>query len=161
MYVDNDPVVMSHARATLRSANVGATSYIEADARDTDAIIAGASATLDLTQPVGVIMIDILNFLQDASEAVARMVAAVPGGSYLTVMQPVSDARLAMAAQRWNQVGAIPVFLRDPEQVGRWFAGLDLVDPGIVEVDHWRPGPGDPECPGGVPLLGAVARKPG
>jgi hypothetical protein len=161
VYVDNDPVVMSHARATLRSAAAGATSYIEADARDTDAIIAGASATLDLGQPVGVIMIDILNFLQDATEALARMVAAVPGGSYLAIMQPVSDERLAMAAHRWNQVATMPVFLRDSEQVGSWFTGLELVDPGIVEVDHWRPGPGDPECPGGAPLLGAVARKPG
>jgi hypothetical protein len=160
VYVDNDPVVMSHARAMLRSAAQGTTSYIEADARDTDAIIAAAGATLDLTQPVGVIMIDILNFLEDATEAVARMVDALPAGSYLSVMQPEQDERLVMAAYRWNQLATMPVFLRDLAQVGSWFAGLELVDPGIVEVDHWRPGPGDPECPGGVPLLGAVARKP-
>ncbi|HEY3883468.1 MAG TPA: SAM-dependent methyltransferase [Trebonia sp.] len=160
VYVDNDPVVLTHARAGLRSAAEGATSYIDADARDTAAIIDGARHILDLTRPVGVVMIDILNFLEDASEVLGRMVAAIPAGSYLAVMQPVSDERLAMAAHRWNQVASMPIFLRDRDQIGRWFAGLDLVDPGLVEVHQWRPGPGDPDCPGGLPLLGAVARKP-
>jgi hypothetical protein len=160
VYVDNDPVVLTHARAKLRSAAEGATSYIDADARDTKAIMDGAGATLDLAQPVGVIMIDILNFLEDAGDVLERTVAAVPGGSYLAVMQPVRDERLASAARRWNQLAAIPVFLRDPAQVGRWLAGLELIEPGIVEVQDWRAGPGDPECRGGVPLLGAVARKP-
>jgi hypothetical protein len=161
VYVDNDPVVLSHARARLRSAPEGATSYIDADARDTDAIMAGAAATLDLTQPVGVIMIDILNFLDDAAGALRRLAAAVPGGSYLAVMQPVNDERLAMAAYRWNQFAANPVYLRDAAEVAGWLAGLEVVPPGIVELDRWRPGPGDPDCPGGIPLLGAVARKPG
>jgi hypothetical protein len=75
-------------------------------------------------------------------------------------MQPSMDERLAEAARRWNQLAAMPVFLRDRAQVARWFAGLELVDPGIVEVHQWRPAPGDPEFPDGVPLLGAVARKP-
>jgi hypothetical protein len=160
VYVDNDPVVLSHARAKLRSAPEGATSCINADARDIAAIMAGADATLDLTQPVGVIMIDILNFLEDAGDVLDRTIAAVPGGSYLALMQPVRDARLAAAAERWNALAAVPVFLRDPAQVGRWLAGLELIEPGIVELQDWRPGPGDPVCPGGVPLLGAVARKP-
>jgi hypothetical protein len=159
VYVDNDPVVLSHARAKLRSAPEGATSYIDADARDIAAIMAGADATLDLAQPVGVIMIDIRNFLEDAGDVLDRTIAAVPGGSYLALMQPVRDGRLAAAAQRWNALAAIPVFLRDPAQVGRWLAGLELVEPGLVELQDWRPGPGDPACPGGVPLLGAVARK--
>jgi hypothetical protein len=160
VYVDNDPVVLSHARAGLRSAAEGTTSYIDADARDTKAIIDGAADTLDLARPVGVVMIDILNFLEDASEVLARMIAAIPEGSYLVIMQPVRDERLAQAAQRWNQVAAIPVYLRARDEVGDWLAGLELVDPGIVELHQWRPGPGDPDCPGGVPLLGAVARKP-
>jgi hypothetical protein len=160
VYVDNDPVVLSHARAQLRSSVEGATSYLDADARNTRAIIAGASATLDFARPVGVIMIDILNFLEDAAEVLARLAAAVPAGSYLAVMQPSRDERLAEAARRWNQLAATPVFLRDRAQVVRWFAGLELVDPGIVEVHQWRPAPGDPEFPDGMPLLGAVARKP-
>jgi hypothetical protein len=159
VYVDNDPVVLSHARAGLRSSDEGATSYLDADARDTGAVIGGASATLDLARPVGVIMIDILNFLEDAAEVLGRLIAAVPRGSFLAVMQPSKDERLAVAARRWNQLAASPVFLRDREQVARWFAGLELIDPGIVEVHRWRPDPGDRDFPEGMPLLGAVVRK--
>ncbi|MGH3246461.1 MAG: SAM-dependent methyltransferase [Trebonia sp.] len=159
VYVDNDPVVLAHARAQLRSSDEGATSYLDADARDTGAIVTGASATLDLARPVGVIMIDILNFLEDAAEVLARLVAAVPVGSYLAVMQPSRDERLAPAARRWNQLAASPVFLRDRDEVARWFTGLELIDPGIVEVHRWRPAPGDQEFPDGMPLLGALARK--
>ena len=160
VYVDNDPVVLAHARALLRSSQEGASDYLYADARDTQAIIAGASETLDLARPFGVIMIDILNFLEDAADAVSRLAAAVPAGSYLAVMQPSRDERLAVAANRWNQLAATPVFLRDRDQVARWFTGLDLIEPGIVEVNRWRPAPEDPELPADVPLLGAVARKP-
>jgi hypothetical protein len=160
VYVDNDPVVLSHARARLRTEDTGATSYLDADARDTKAIVSGARETLDFGQPVGVIMIDILNFIEDASDVVASLLDEVPPGSYLAVMHPLRDERIAMAASRWNQLAAMPVFLRDREQVSRWLGGLDLVDPGLVEVQQWRPAPGAPDYPGGLPLLGAVARKP-
>jgi len=160
VYVDNDPVVLSHARALLRSSAEGATSYLDADARDTRAVIAGACATLDLARPVGVIMIDILNFLEGAADVLARLAAVVPAGSYLAITQPSRDERLVVAARRWNQLAVTQVFLRDRAEVARWLAGLELIDPGIVEVHRWRPGPGDPDFPDGMPLLGAVARKP-
>ena len=160
VYVDNDPVVLAHARAGLRSSAEGATSYLDADARDTKAIVAGACETLDLDQPVGVIMIDILNFLQDAGDVVSRLAAEVPAGSYVVAMQPTRDERLIVAARRWNQLAPIPVILRDRDQVVQWFTGLEVVEPGIVEVHQWRPVAGDPDYPGGMPLLGAVARKP-
>ena len=160
VYVDNDPVVLSHARALLRS-EAGGVSFLDADARDPASVIAGAARTLDLAQPVGIVMIDILNFLEDAVDVLGRLAAAVPAGSYLAVMQPSKDERLTDAARRWNQLADTPVFLRDRAQVARWFAGLELVDPGIVEVHQWRPVPGDPRFPDGMPLLGAVARKPG
>ena len=159
VYVDNDPVVLSHARAGLRSSEAGATSYLDADVRDTRAVIAGASETLDLAKPVGVIMIDILNFLEDAADVLARLAAAVPAGSYLAIMQPSRDDRLTVAARRWNQLAATPVFLRDRATVAHWLAGLELVDPGIVELHQWRPDPGDADYPEGMPLLGAVAKK--
>jgi S-adenosyl methyltransferase len=159
VYVDNDPVVLSHARARLRSDD-GTTSYLDADARDTEALVAGAQASLDFAQPVGLIMIDVLNFIEDAADVVGRLLAAVPAGSHLAVMHPLRDERITMAAHRWNQLAAMPVFLRDREQMGRWLAGLKLIDPGLVEVQQWRPGPSDPDCPGGLPILGAVARKP-
>jgi hypothetical protein len=158
--VDNDPVVLSHARALLRSSPEGATSFIDADARDTQAVIDGARETLDLGQPVGVIMIDILNFLEDAAAALDRLAAAVPAGSYLALMQPARDERLAVAARRWNQLAKTPIVLRDRDQVACWLTNLELIDPGIVEVHQWRPAPDDPELRDGVPLLGAVARKP-
>ena len=160
VYVDNDPVVLAHARASLRSSDEGATSYLDADARDTATVIAGARETLDLDKPVGVIMIDILNFLDDAGDVLARLAAAVPPGSYLVAMQPTRDHRLSVAAQRWNELAATPVYLRDRHEFAGWFADLELVQPGIVEVHRWRPAPGDRDYPDGMPLLGAVARKP-
>jgi hypothetical protein len=159
-YVDNDPVVLSHVRAWLRSPEDRATSYLEANARDTHALLDGARQTLDLGRPVGLLMIMLLNFIEDAGDTLARLVAAVPSGSYLAVVQPARDERTMPIARRWNQLGAVPVFLRDRGEVARWLAGLDLVEPGIVEVHRWRPAPGDRDYPGGMPLLGAVARKP-
>src|ERR1700742_143663 len=110
VYVDNDPVVLSHARARLRSSDEGSTSYIDADARDTKTIIAGARATLDFSQPVGVIMIDILNFLEDAGEVVERTLDEVCAGSCLALMQPARDDRLTLAASRWDQGASMAVF---------------------------------------------------
>ncbi|MGD0701673.1 MAG: SAM-dependent methyltransferase [Trebonia sp.] len=161
VYVDNDPVVLAHARALLRSA-AGGVSFLDADARDTDAVIAGASKTLDLTQPVAVIMTDTLNFLPDPLEVMAGLVAPLPSGSYLAVIQPSTDERLAAAAERWNRISPAQVYLRDRATVGGWLTslGLDPIEPGLVELDHWRPAPGDPQYPGGMPLLGVVAKKP-
>src|ERR1700722_17870323 len=96
VYVDNDPVVLSHARALLRSAE-GGVSFLDADARDPASVIAGASRTLDLSQPVGIVMIDLLNFVEDADGALAGLVGAVPSGSYLVVMQPTPDQQLEIA----------------------------------------------------------------
>lgn len=160
VYLDNDPVVLSHARAWLRSSGGGATSYVEADARDTVAVLDGARRALDMDKPVGLLVIMMLHFLEDAGDALARLVAAVPSGSYLAVVQPARDERLVTVARRWNQLGTVQAFLRDRGEVARWLAGLELVEPGIVEVHQWRPAPGDRDYPEGMPLLGAVARKP-
>ena len=161
VYVDNDPVVLSHARALLRSAE-GGVSFLDADARDPASVIAGAARTLDLTQPVGIVMIDILNFLEDPDGVLAGLVGAVPSGSYLVVMQPTPDELLAIARERWNHISPVPVILRDRATVERWFADLDLdlVEPGLVQVHRWRPEPADLDCSDTLPLLGAVARKP-
>ena len=160
VYVDNDPVVLSHVRAWLRSPAAGATSCLEVDARDTQALLDGAGRTLDLAKPVGLLMIMVLNFLEDAGDTLERLIAALPSGSYVGVVQPAKDERTEPVARRWNALGAAPVFLRDRDEVARWLAGLELVEPGIVEVHQWRPAPGDRDYPDGMPLLGAVARKP-
>ena len=161
VYVDNDPIVLTHARALLRSEE-GGVSFLDADARDPAAVIDGARPTLDLERPVAVVMIDILDFLPDPLAAMAGLLAPLPSGSYLAMMQPTADKRLAAAADRWNRISPVQVYLRDRAMVEDWIAalGLDPVKPGIVEVDRWRPEPGDPRYPGGIPLLGAVARKP-
>jgi SAM-dependent methyltransferase len=161
VYVDNDPVVLSHARAVLRSAE-GGVSFLDADARDPASVIKGAGQTLDLTQPVGIVMIDILNFLEDAEGVLAGLVEAVAPGSYLVIMQPTPDELLAVAGERWNHISPVPVILRDRPTVEGWFADLDLelVPPGLVQLQRWRPEPDDPACAGTLPLLGAVARRP-
>ena len=160
VYLDNDPVVIAHARAALRSSTAGGTSCLAADARDTRAVLDGARQTLDLARPVGVLMVRVLHFLEDAAGPLAGLTAALPPGSYLAVVHPARDQRTVMVARRWNQMGLVPAYMRDRAEIGRLLAGLDLIEPGIVEVDQWRPLPGDRHRPAGMALLGAVARKP-
>lgn len=166
VYVDNDPIVLAHARALLRSSPEGVTSYIDADAREPSKIIASARLTLDFDQPVALILIDILNFIEGTSGPQAILSAlldAVPSGSYLALTQPASDLddTTIAAQQRWNQIAATtPVWLRDRAEVTSWFGGLDVVSPGIVELDKWRPAATDPVCTQVMPVYGAVARKP-
>jgi len=161
VYVDNDQIVLSHARALLTSSEQGATSYIDADARDPQTIISQAQATLDFAQPVAVILIDILNFIQGADTAariIQTLLAALIPGSYLVVMQPASDLdpSLATAAVRWNQIAPTPVVLRERAEVVSWADGLDLIEPGVVQVEQWRP---DEDTPSrSTPLYGFVAR---
>jgi hypothetical protein len=161
VYVDNDQLVLSHARALLTSSPQGATSYIDADARDPQAIISQAQATLDFSLPVAVILIDILNFIPGADAAagiIRTLLGALIPGSYLVVMQPASDLdpSLETAAVRWNQIAPTPVVLRGRAEVASWTDGLELIEPGVVQVDDWRP---DEEAsPRGMPLYGFVAR---
>jgi S-adenosyl methyltransferase len=162
VYVDNDPVVLAHAR-TLRSRPEGVISYLNADARDPAAIIDGARRTLDLSGPAAIMMIGVLNFIEGPGlvAAVLRtLVEAMSQGSYLAIMQPAEDSGLLAAQRRWNELGPLAAWLRDRAEVASWFTGLSLVEPGIVEVHEWRPGLGDREYPHGMPLYGAVARKP-
>jgi hypothetical protein len=165
VYVDNDPVVLSHARALLTSAPEGVTSYIDADAREPDKILAAAGATLDFDAPVAIVMVDILNFIDDTAEAtsiVSRLMAAVSPGSYVVLMQPADDLdpTLVVAAQLWNEVAAVPVTLRSRDEVAGFVASLELVEPGLVTVPEWRPDGDDPAYEAVLPLYAAVARRP-
>jgi hypothetical protein len=163
VYVDNDPVVLAHVRALLTSRPAGATNYVEADARDPWKIIEEARATLDFSQPAGVILIDILDFI-GGTELVAEIIAtlrdAVAPGSYFVVMQPASDLDPTMveAALRWNQIAPTPVTLRSHAEVAGWADGLELLEPGVVQVPCWRPEQGQ-ESARVMPLYGFVARK--
>ena len=166
VYVDNDPIVLSHARALLTSTPEGACAYLDADLRDTPRILREAAATLDFSAPVAVLLMGVLHCIpddEDPAGLVARLLAAVPSGSYLVVAHPASDVRPAQvgkAATRLNEVMAGGVTLRSREAVGRFLAGLDLVPPGLVQLHRWRPGQAGPELVHDLANYGAVARKP-
>jgi hypothetical protein len=165
VYVDNDPVVLAHARALLSSTPEGATDYIDADLRDPEKILAGAAATLDFSQPVAIMLMAILQHLSDSDDpyaVVAKLVAAVPPGSYLALSHPAKDihaAEMAEMAKRLNQTMAEKVTFRARPEVAPFFAGLELVDPGMTNVPDWRP-ESDEEASSPAALWGGVARKP-
>jgi S-adenosyl methyltransferase len=164
VYVDHDPVVLAHARALLTSSPEGATAYIDSDLRDTSKILQEAAGTLDFSQPVAVMLVGVLHCIPDAdgpTGIVAKLMAAVPSGSYLVIAHPASDvdvAQVSTATTRFNRLAAEPVTLRTHAEVSRFFEGLGLLEPGLVQLHRWRAGAAD----GGLNLAnyGAVARKP-
>jgi S-adenosyl methyltransferase len=165
VYVDNDPMVLAHARALLTSHPHGMTSYIDADLRDVGPILKEAEGLLDLGQPVGVILMAVLQFIPDEADPwtiVRRVMDAVPSGSYLVISHPASDiqaAAMAGMAQRLNAVMAQKVKPRSKEEIARFFDGLDLVEPGIVRCPEWRPVT-LADASGKSTMWGGVARKP-
>jgi hypothetical protein len=166
VYVDDDPMVLSHARALLKSAPGGAVGYADADVRDADAIVAGAADTLDFTQPVAVLLLFTLAYVQDGVEAAAvtsALMAAAPSGSYLALYHVASDVDpdMEQATSLWNTMMPMqPITLRSRSEIANLAAGLDLVAPGLVPITDWRPAPDDPHFPHPVPLYALVARKP-
>ena len=166
VYVDNDPIVLAHARDLLTSTEQGATAYIQADLRDTQAILGQAARTLDFSQPVAIMLLGILHLISDAEDPyriVAQLLDAVPAGSYLAISHPASDIHptQAEAQRRYNERVSTPQTMRNHAEVCRFFDGLSLVSPGVVYVHTWRPDPGS-EVPGDVTSAhGGVGRKPG
>jgi len=165
VYVDHDPVVLSHAQALLKSSPQGACAYIDADLRDPEAILAGAAETLDFSQPVAVMLIAVMHFVGDDAEASAimnrLMQGCVPGG-YAALSHAASDIdaeQMAEMIRRLNESTAEKTTLRDRAGVTRLFAGLDLVEPGVIRAAEWRPDT-DLEAASPAALWGGVARKP-
>ncbi|WAM00511.1 SAM-dependent methyltransferase [Streptomyces sp. Je 1-369] len=165
VYVDNDPIVLVHARSLLVGTEQGATDYIDADVHQPDAVIEGASATLDFEQPVAVMMLGILNFILDTEQAqdiVRRIMAPLPSGSYLAMTHPTTDTDLGgegnvEAMSFWNENATPPITARSRAEVGAFFEGLDLLPPGLVSCSRWR---ADSASAAPVfPQFGAVARK--
>ena len=164
-YVDNDPVVLSHAQTLLKSAPEGACAYIDADLRDPDTILAGAADTLDFSQPVAVMLIAVLHFVGDDAEAsaiIGKLMGACVPGSYVAMSHAASDIdaeQVAEMIRRLNETTAEKTTLRDRAGVARLFEGLDLVEPGLIRAAEWRP---DTELEAASPaaLWGGVARKP-
>ena len=146
VYVDYDPVVLAHARALLTSSAEGATDYIDADLRDPQKILEQAKRTLDFSRPVAVMLIAIMHLVVDQDgpqEIVDQLMAAVPAGSYLALSQVASDIeseQVAEAARRYNRLARETQRHRNHAEVERFFNGLELVEPGLVPVQRWRPG---------------------
>jgi O-methyltransferase involved in polyketide biosynthesis len=162
VYVDNDPIVLAHARALLVTAPPAVTSYVDADVHEPDAILRAAAGTLDFSEPVAVMMLGILNFVLDNAEAkaiVRRVLDACVPGSYLALSHPTLELGgegNAEAMRFWNEHARPPIRARGIAEIRPFLAGLDLVDPGLVSCALWRPdGPAAT-----VPHYGAVAAKP-
>jgi hypothetical protein len=164
VYADNDPVVLSHARALLKSTPQGACAYLDADLRDPDTILASAADTLDFSRPVAVMLLTVLQFAPDdeASSIVKRLAAACTPGSFVTISHPASDIDAehhGEMVRRMNQSMTQKVTLRDKAGVTRLFDGLELVEPGVVLASQWRPD-SDIEAATPTVLWAGVARKP-
>jgi S-adenosyl methyltransferase len=164
VYADNDPIVLSHARALMASGPLGACDYLDADARDTQTILASAAGTLDFSQPVAVMLIAILHLIGDEDDPrgiVATLMGAVPPGSYLVVSHVASDIepeKMAEMGKRLNRLLAQKGTYRSHAEVERLFEGLKMVEPGVVPIPQWRP---DTEMEAGTPaaMWGGVGRK--
>jgi S-adenosyl methyltransferase len=167
VYVDSDPIVLAHARALLTSSAEGATGYLDADARDTGKILTEAAQLLDFREPVGVMLVAVLQFIgddNDPHQLVARLMAAVPPGSYLVITHVPSDmqrqaAGLTEAVSRLSQLMTQRVNPRSQAQVAEFFDGLDLIEPGVVPIQQWRPD-SDEEATARAGMWGGVGRKP-
>ena len=168
VYVDNDPIVLAHARALLISAPEGACTYIDADARDPGRILADPklSATIDLSRPVALMMFGIMHFLPDSDHPrtiVARFLDALPSGSYLAIQHPTTDFYPPDVGSQSAYRGAgIPFQYRGKDEFARFLDGLELVEPGITPMAEWRPElePGPQPSPSEAGAYAALARKP-
>jgi hypothetical protein len=166
VYADRDPTVARHARSLPASTPEGRTDYLHADLRDPEAILAAAAATLDLTHPVGVLLIAVLHFIPDSDDPygiVARLLADLPSGSYLVIGHAASDMAPEAAAEmtrRLNQSSPVPITPRTRAQVARFFDGLDVMPPGVVPISDWDLGDAMDTTTSGLVGYAGIARKP-
>jgi S-adenosyl methyltransferase len=164
VYVDNDPLVLVHARALLTSTPEGACDYIDADLREPDKILAEAAKTLDFSRPVAIMMLGIAGQIPDSDHPesiIKRFVDAVPSGSYLTLSDGVNTSEtFTEAVRHYNENSASTYHPRSPEQIASFFAGLELVEPGVVPLMRWRPEATPFPEADEVPGYGGIGRKP-
>ncbi|CAM5680660.1 SAM-dependent methyltransferase [Streptomyces canus] len=163
VYVDNDPLVLAHARALLTSTPEGVTNYVDADLRDPATILREAGKTLDFDKPVALMLMGILGHIEDHDEACAivrELVAGLPSGSFLVQYDSTATSEAyVQAIQQYNEGGSIPYILRSPEQLARYFDGLELLEPGVASCSRWRPDTEALGLPAEVHQYGGVARK--
>ena len=166
VYVDNDPIVLAHARALLVGSPEGATAYIDADLRDTDAIVREAARLIDFRNPVAVMLLGVLHCIPDAENpaaTVTRLMAAMPPGSFLVVAHPAIDiaaSQMGKSMRSYNEQAPVPLTARTHAEVCRFFEGLDLVEPGVVQLHRWHAPAGDRGTDRELANYGGVGRKP-
>ena len=162
VYVDNDPLVLTHARALLtNTTDEGVTGYIDADFHNPDQIVADAKNILNFTQPIAVMFMGVLGHVTDFDETrsiVGRVMAAVPSGSYLVLYDGTDNEAASEALDDYKDTGAVPYVNRSSQQLARLFEGLEMLEPGLVPITQWRPDPAA-EAPA-VDAYGGVGRKP-
>src|SRR6266699_4887951 len=166
VYVDNDPLVLTHARALLTSTREGATAYLDADLHDPGTILDQAASTLDFTRPVALTLLGVVIFINDDEQAysiVRRLVDAVPSGSYLVLSHTITSPAMPdvdAAVAFWNEHGTPKLTQRTPERIARFFDGLELLEPGVVSCSRWRPEATPFGEPDEVAMFGGVGRNP-
>ncbi len=168
VYVDNDPIVLAHARALLGGTREGATAYVDADLRDTGEILKAAASVLDFAAPVAVMLVGILHCIPDRDDPygiVAELLAGVPSGSYLVIAHPAKDintGQVTEATARLNRLMAEEVTMRTHSEVCAFFEGSDMVEPGVAQLHRWRIGTDEqvPDASVDLPNYGGVGRKP-
>jgi O-methyltransferase involved in polyketide biosynthesis len=165
VYVDHDPLVLTHARALLTSTPEGRTDYVDADLRDPDTILREAARTLDFDQPVALTLLGVLFHIPDDSAytIVARLMEELPSGSHLVVTHAtnaVTGEGMEEAVRQWNAASSDSISLRTPEEIARFLDGLEPVEPGVVSIPLWRPDRNEVGTPQEMDEYGAVGRKP-
>ena len=165
-YVDNDPIVLAHGRALLTSTPDGRTGFIEGDARDTAVILDDACRILDFGEPIAVMALMVLQHIPDSDDPqgiVDRLMDAMAPGSYLVVSDTASDIRPEVGAESQRRLNARMAgrqTRRTREQIQRYFTGLDMMPPGLVTLNRWRPAEGDPEPSEDIAAYCGIGRKP-
>lgn len=168
VYVDNDPMVLVHARALLTSTPEGVTHYVDADLRDTDTVLREAGLTLDFTQPIALMVMGTIEHVMDNDEAYAiinRLLDPLVSGSYLVLYDPTTDGvhgkEMFEACRLWNESGGTPpVAVRSSQEIAHFFDRLELIEPGVVPVPRWRPDSDQVGIPAEVNTFGGIGRKP-
>ncbi|MFF9165395.1 MULTISPECIES: SAM-dependent methyltransferase [unclassified Streptomyces] len=165
VYVDNDPLVLAHARALLTSTPEGVTDYLDEDLRNVDAILEHAAKTLDFSRPIGLMLLGVVIFVGDEEDPyglVRRLLEALPSGSHLVLSHTVTHPEMPdvdEAVKFWNEHGTPKLTQRTPQDVTRFFDGLELLEPGVVSCSRWRPDSTDGPEPEEVAMFGGVGRK--
>ncbi len=161
VYVDNDPVVLAHARALLYDGAAGATAFVEADVYDTATVLDAAARTLAFDRPGALVLADIQGHVPELAAArriVAELVEALAPGSHLVLVDGTTDGGpFDAAVAMWNQAGSLPYVLRTPEEIARFFDGLELLEPGVVPCPRWRPESASSATT--VDVYGGIGRK--